>query len=280
MSIELEISEDFTQGCGVCRYGLVCVGRYAYTCICHRGKAKEGKGWTSIRTLLSDEDLQRYWPGGAPAVDRGRVEQLLIDGRVPPKFLPWSLQSYAERFRDWPQGRYVPIAEAWLLQPLEARSDLVLFGPNGTGKTGMAIALARGVAEQQQPIIFWPLRELAIAWRDRFSRREDDADDQESEQLLLTALTEAPLLVIDEVAGLSRFVEDTLTLIVDKRQRNLRPTILTLNSAAQQADADDAAVLAELLGATLQDRLRERAQFWAMKGQSQRRTFRGAGVNA
>ena len=273
--VGVQPSGDTVNGCGVCRYGLVHVAVVGgqpsmFACLCRRG---QGKRLASIASQLTDDDRERYWPSGAPTTEPQRVLQLLTDARIPPKFLPWSLASYAERFKaDRDQQRYVKLAGEWVRATPATRSDLVIYGPNGTGKTGIAIALGRALAELDQVPLFWTMRELAIAWRDTFRPGgRDDGGPTEAE--FLDGLVAADLLIVDEVSGqrISEFVEDTLTMIVDKRQRLQRPSILTLNIPAD-AD-DDSAVVTQLLGPTLQDRLRERGQFWPMKGLSRRNTY-------
>lgn len=271
----IDPSGDTVNGCGVCRYGLVSVRHpgtqsAVYACLCQRGQAKR---IASITSQITEAEREQYWPGGVPqAVDPQRVLELLTAARIPPKFLPWSLASYRERFKsDREQQRYLKLAEEWI--QASERSDLVIFGPNGTGKTGIAIALVRALAEQQQRSEFWTMRELSIAWRDTFRAGARDDDGALTEADFLASLVALDLLIVDEVSGqrLSEFVEDTLTMIVDKRQRLQKPTILTMNTPAEAED--DGAVLAQLLGPTLQDRLRERGQFWPMKGLSRRNTY-------
>jgi DNA replication protein DnaC len=284
--IGIQVSGDAKDGCGICSFGLIIVTPFdlgahptAYACICDRGKAKEGAlRIASIETVITAEERAQYWPEGAPTASRDRVAQLMVDARVPPKFLPWSMKSYAERFKgDKEIKRYLKLAAEWIALPNVDRSDLIFYGPNGTGKTGLAIGILRAISEQYQTSLFWTMRELSIAWRDTY--RQKDGEAQGSEQDFLQALVDPALLVLDEVSGqrMSEFVEDTVTMIVDARQKRQRPTILTLNLPAETNSAlamEEEKILGELLGPTLHDRLRERGQFWTLKGQSRRETFR------
>ena len=284
-SLGVQPSGDEREGCGVCRFGFVLVitpeaGSHGmvYACICEKGKQKQASipRLSSIALALTQDEIRDYWPKGAPEASRDRVLRMLSEAKIPPKFLPWSMTSYAERFKgEKDQKRYLKLAAEWIKLPTADRSDLIIYGPNGTGKTGMAIAIARALAEQQQRSLFWTMRELAIAWRETF-RKEGATPDAPSEADFLDALVAPDVLILDEVSGqrMSEFVEDTLTMIVDKRQKLQRPTILTLNLPAESGLAlEDGEIVTQLLGPTLQDRLRERGQWWAMKGLSRRTTY-------
>ena len=281
----VQASGDREHGCGVCRFGLVVFQRDGqqpdcYACICERGKAKQQiyQRLMSIQDVLTAEEQNEFWPSGIPEASRDRVAAILVEARIPPKFLPWSMASYTERFKgERDPKRYAKLAAEWIALAPADRSDLVVYGPNGTGKTGLAIAIARAIAERYQKPLFYTMRELSIAWRDTYNTQQANGAEDQSEAEFLASLLDPHLLIVDEVSGqrMTEFVEDTLTMIVDARQKLLKPTLLTLNLPAEQPTIalEDAALLTELLGPTLQDRLRERAQYWPLKGQSRRPTY-------
>lgn len=276
------LSESFTVRrsgvgpCGVCRSGWVQVSHgtidYAYSCACAEGVLKQ-KHARPILALLSRAEVEDLWPDGVPA-SSSTVSDLLNLAGLAPAWHPHTLDTYGKAFGAHAAiKRYLALAADWIAQAPEARSDLVMFGPNGVGKTGLAVGLLQALVRRGDRPLFIDARVLLVRWRDTF---RDGAKETEG-QLLQTLIT-APLLVVDEctAGGDTAWVERSLTLLVDQRQRHQRPTILTLNLPATTEDGTPllsmqyGPLLAAALGPALYDRLRERAQFWHLAGESRR----------
>ena len=166
---------------------------------------------------------------------------------------------------------YVDLAKQWLATPPAERSDIVLYGPNGTGKTGLAVSMLHHCLENRRSGLYTEVKRLMMRWRDTF-RAESDT----SELGILDMLEVPHVLVLDEWGGegLTEFVEKALTLTIDRRQKAQVPTIITLNLSAQIANDVATEQLVEMFGPSLADRLRERAQFWPIWGKSRRSTLR------
>lgn len=251
-------------------YGPNRTSEYSFACLCPKGRTKKGAG---VETVMDEDQLLELFDGQLPDGYETSIERVKIAG-IPEAWWPWSLRTYIEKFGK--VDELIPIileAQLWIDKAPGERSDIVMFGSNGTGKSGLAVALVRALAQRREPVKFYTVRELAMLWRETYG-----ASASLTERDLLAELLAPSLLVLDEVGGtkLTDFVEDTLTMVVDMRQRNLRATVLTLNLPEENPDGvTDEVLLARMLGPTLFDRLRARAQFWPMRGESRRETLLG-----
>lgn len=117
-----------------------------------------------------------------------------------------------------------------IVEGLRAYTESVfIHGPTGTGKTHLAIATAKeSICESA---IFVTAPELLLAIRSCFSdgaaRREDD---------LIQEYTSTDLLILDDL-GAEKSTEysiTTLYLIIDRRDRSLKRTIITSNLSLQE----------------------------------------------
>lgn len=237
-------------------------------CLCAAGQAKLAVV-KSIAVCLPVERIEELWPEGVPKLEL--LSARLRDSEVPAAYWSWTLKTYRTKFGKKSktiQG-YVELADEWIKTPRDQRTDVVLFGPNGTGKTGLAVSMLHACLEQRETGLFTETKRLMMRWRDTFR-----ADSDQSELGILDMLELPHVLVLDEWGGegLSEFVEKALTLTIDRRQKAQVPTIITLNLAA---DSQDVATeeLVEMFGPSLSDRLREKAQFWPIWGKSRRSTL-------
>lgn len=258
-------------------YGGKLISR-AYACLCAAGRAKLKVAQGVERALPADE-IDRLWPEGGARMDLHLLDAL-TRANVPPACATWTLDSYRGRFgQDKKAADAVTRAARWLQTARAERSDWIVFGPNGTGKTGFVIALLRACLERGETIQFWTVKHLSILWRASYDRPLiDHHEPSPREADLLAGLVAPDVLVLDEFGGtaLTDFIESTITLIVDQRQKQQRPTLLTVNLAAGDVDRGKKAVGARinaLFGPTLSDRLKERAQWLALFGASKRHAW-------
>lgn len=133
---------------------------------------------------------------------------------------PWSLETFPFDLQPKIDRRLIrSLAE---LDFIPRAENLVLIGPTGVGKTGIAVGLL--------------LRALENGFRGRFVRAQDLFDDMyasladRSTRKLLNQLARLDLLVIDEMGYLNLRPEQSNTffkLMEERYQR--RPTIITTN---------------------------------------------------
>ena len=124
----------------------------------------------------------------------------------------------------------------------ESGGIVVAYGKRGTGKTQIAYEIARNGKFQNphypkqlwhmehvplfRPAIYSKAMDIFIDMKNGFSRPKEP-----SEKEVISKLIEAIFLVIDEahVRGETKYEDDKLTHIIDKRYDAMRPTMLITN---------------------------------------------------
>ena len=114
-------------------------------------------------------------------------------------------------------------AEGWLL----------ISGPNGSGKTHLAAAIANRVIERGRPALFVHVPDLLDHLRSAFSPQADISYDDLFEQV-----RNAPLLILDELGSHSAtpWAEEKLRQIVNHRFNAQLPTVVTSTAQPQEIE--------------------------------------------
>ncbi len=145
-------------------------------------------------------------------------------------------------------------------------TGLFLYGTTGTGKTHLACAVLRRLAEQGIDGAY------AMTWQ--IVRAVKSADFKKDP---LKPFIDVSILVLDEVGvqSGSRFEETVLYPLIDSRVGMRRPTIFISNV---QPDAKDPEfkgdTVRKLIGERLWDRIQHRSIFLKLKGESHRKRFK------
>lgn len=132
---------------------------------------------------------------------------------------------------------------------LSAGEGLLLYGATGTGKDHLLISVGRHAIMLGWKIYWCNGADLFGAMRDRIGTSEP-------EHAVLRRYTTPPILYISDLCPtsghLKEYQADTLYRIIDRRNRDMRPTWVSLNVAsAKEAD--------ERIGAPIVDRLKHDA---------------------
>lgn len=186
-----------------------------------------------------------------------RLASMLAEAQIPPRFRDHTLASFPgdRRARE--------LVRAWVEK--KAGANLFLWGPYGTGKTGLAVAALKGRIGGGQAGRFVDCQLLMQEMR--LKRGDPNA----VTALIGNCLT-VPLLVLDDVRTSERSGDDSwvvdfalekLTLLVGTRYNAGLPLIVTTNY--------DPAGLAEDVGPRLASRMQEDALIVEVKAPSLRR---------
>jgi hypothetical protein len=154
---------------------------------------------------------------------REAVEELVGRSGVTPLLRGWSLASS-------PAGASVGVARSWLEGWVAGgRSNLVLFGPVGTGKTGLAWGIVRELIERH----LVPAR--FANWRDLLSEMQRSFDAHGS-RLTTTHLQTAPVVCLDDLGAEQQtdWRRDELATLIERRHQHRLATIFTTNYDLKQ----------------------------------------------
>lgn len=128
---------------------------------------------------------------------------------------------------------------------IESGKNVLLFGPRGTGKDHLATCILKATVRAGYSASW-------INGLDWFGVLRDGIDKGSSEVVELSRLTKPTVLCISDplplFGDLSQFQAGQLWRVIDRRYRDMKPTIVTLNVANRQ-EAE------QRMGASLVDRL-------------------------
>jgi DNA replication protein DnaC len=156
----------------------------------------------------------------------------ILKGMIPEKFLGYSLEGFkgGETAKTRCRKFIVDLIE-------DNRSVGMLFtGPTGSGKTHLAVSIIRELVRRGVPITLpenggvevTTMPELLIRIRSTYKSKDADAD---TEAEVMDRYSNCGLLLLDDLGAekVSDFSISTLYVIIDKRNRELKPTIITTN---------------------------------------------------
>ena len=140
----------------------------------------------------------------------------------------------------------------------EARGGIFIFGPTGTGKTHLATAMMRAFIEQGRDCQYVTVPELLM----RLKRSFDSSQPSSEEELLVNYSTS--ILILDDlgVGPITEWVRQVIHLLLDKRDRYLKPTIVVSNLRLEE--------IADLFGEPIASRIAGMCQIVALEGEDRR----------
>lgn len=138
----------------------------------------------------------------------------------------------------------------------ETRRGMYIWGSVGTGKTYAAYAIMKKLGQMGIRATIYTAPDLMDKMRDDF----DHKDSYNLERLL----ENRGVLIIDDLGAekVSEWVKETLHRIIDKRYREVLPTIVTSNNSLDE--------LSERVGDRIPSRLAEMCDVVELKGEDRR----------
>lgn len=148
------------------------------------------------------------------------IEEYLRQAGVPPKYIPCSFDNF-KTGRSFEKA--FNLCKDYAGDP---SSSLFIYGSYGTGKTHMAVAIARELLLQGRKVVFTSVPRLLFEIRKAFQE-----DTRETEAVYVEKYSSCEFLVLDDF-GLEKTTEwarQTMDYIIYQRDNLLKPVVITSN---------------------------------------------------
>lgn len=169
---------------------------------------------------------------------RDHITTYLEKSGIPPKYLDCSFETFKPADGI---DHCLKICMRYVTEPV---CNLFLYGGCGTGKTHLAVAIARDLLMKGKEVLFTSVPRLLFEIRKTFRQSSDDTETFSMEKYI-----SCPFLILDDF-GLEKDTEwskQTLDYIIYERDNNLSPTVITSNLSLDE--------LSEKMGERISSRL-------------------------
>lgn len=154
----------------------------------------------------------------------------------------------------------------------DLRNWLVFYGPNGRGKTGLAVAIMNALLAAQTPVMYVRLQDWIEAMKRRYNNEraregfDDPFADYRDAGDVMEMVRTAPVLIVDEFdfPNKTEHSDSIVWQLINHRYEQALPTVLTTN-----LDTDG---MEEAWGLMVSTRIGQRAHWIPMTGESLRAT--------
>lgn len=235
-----------------------------------------GSGWKDVSST-ADRRVTR-----CDCFLETQAKYLLESARIPERYRDCNFSTYQTSGNDNLAATKIKV-ESWASQyPLD-RTGVLFVGPSGVGKTHLAVAALKHLADKGFHCLFCDYRELLKQIQNSY-----DPSVQTTELELLRPVFESEVLVLDDLGAVkpSEWVWDTVSIILNTRYNEKRTTLITTNfldgpsAAAEGMSAPRRVVREETLGDRVGERMRSRlfemCRLILVNGRDYRQKFRAA----
>jgi DNA replication protein DnaC len=204
------------------------------------------------------------------------AEQRLHDAQIPPRYHRCTIESFVT-YQNEELLRAVQSAKRFSDAFPVVQKGLLFIGPPGIGKTHLAVSVLRSVIKRTGVRgLYYDTRTLLKEIRHTYNPVLHAA-----EMDVIRPVMDADLLVLDDLGAerLTDWVEETMSLIVNTRYNDRRPTIFTSNYEDIPAEEGEINSLLVRVGFRLHSRLREMCEFLEYDGPDYRNLPPNAGAD-
>lgn len=194
-----------------------------------------------------------------------RIRRLLAEASIPEGYEHCRINTFDTEGRSDSVSRARDRVANWILDFRPQRRGLLLRGPQGTGKTHLAVAALRACVERAR------VRGFFAEYGALLHELETSIRTNQPAAPILSPVIHADVLVLDDLGRRrpSEWTEDTIATVLGERYMRRRTTIFTSNHPDDGSDQS----LEARVGPRVRSRVYEMADLVVVEGDDYRRTM-------